>query len=83
MLTPLVWNLIGALGFTLCGIFGYSRFVPADGSSNWATYQSTCSTFWGGWAFLIGSVVQWWEAVQPAAGDQNKGPYELDAEKDG
>lgn len=60
------WNLIGAVGFTLCGIFGYSRFVPADGSSNWATYQSTCSTFWGGWAFLIGSLVQWWEAVQPA-----------------
>lgn len=22
------WNLVGAIGFTLCGIFGYSRFVP-------------------------------------------------------
>jgi hypothetical protein len=60
---------VGAIGFTLCGIFGYSRFFPSDPEqTNWATEQSACSTFWGGWAFLIGSIVQWWEAVQPAQG---------------
>jgi hypothetical protein len=50
------WNLIGALGFTLCGAFGYS-------SQSWAQYQSALSTFWGSWAFLIGSIAQWVEAL--------------------
>ncbi|EIW73039.1 hypothetical protein TREMEDRAFT_22078, partial [Tremella mesenterica DSM 1558] len=50
------WNLIGSLGFTLCGAFGYS---PSSG----LVYQSALSTFWGSWAFLIGSVVQTCEAV--------------------
>ncbi|CCA72523.1 hypothetical protein PIIN_06460 [Serendipita indica DSM 11827] len=76
------WNLVGAVGFTLCGIFGYSRFIPADGSSNWATYQSACSTFWGGWAFLVGSIVQWWEAVQPPRPQKNK-PTDVEAGSNG
>ncbi|KDQ54578.1 hypothetical protein JAAARDRAFT_160654 [Jaapia argillacea MUCL 33604] len=50
------WNFIGAVGFTLCGIFGYSL-------TSWRQYQSCLSTFWGGWAFLIGSTLQWYEAV--------------------
>lgn len=54
----LVWNLIGGIGFTLCGALGYA----AEASSG-AAYQSTLSTFWGGWAFLIGSVIQWYESV--------------------
>ena len=51
------WNLVGAVGFTLCGAFGLAQ------SKEWAQYQSACSTFWGSWAFLIGSIAQWIEAL--------------------
>ncbi|KAF8602588.1 hypothetical protein BDV93DRAFT_523957 [Ceratobasidium sp. AG-I] len=62
-LTSLGWhvglfNLIGAIGFLLCGAFGYAAL-----SSTKAEYQSALSTFWGGWAFLIGSGAQLWESV--------------------
>ncbi len=53
-----VWNLVGGVGFTLCAIFGYS-------TQHWRLYQSSLSTFWGSWAFLIGSAMQWWESVNP------------------
>lgn len=44
------WNLIGALGFTLCGAFGFA-------SSN-EVYESalTWSTFVGSWAFLVSQI---------------------------
>lgn len=51
-----VWNFVGGVGFTLSGIFGFYK-------AQWGMYQSALSTFWGGWAFLIGSVVQWYESV--------------------
>ncbi|OCF34900.1 hypothetical protein I317_05149 [Kwoniella heveanensis CBS 569] len=51
-----VWNLVGAIGFTLCGALGYS-------SSSGAVYQSGLSTFWGSWAFLLGSGCQLYEAI--------------------
>ncbi|KAF2871989.1 hypothetical protein BDV95DRAFT_493446 [Massariosphaeria phaeospora] len=51
-----VWNLIGGIGFTLCPAFGYDE-------SSWAQYQACLSTFWGSWAFLVGSVVQWYESL--------------------
>jgi hypothetical protein len=52
------WNLVGAVGFLLCGALGYSSGI------NYGTaYQSGCSTFWGSWAFLIGSVIQLYEAI--------------------
>jgi hypothetical protein len=51
------WNLVGAIGFALCGVFGIASSHP------WAEYQSGCSTFWGGWAFLIGSIIQWIECL--------------------
>lgn len=51
------WNLIGGLGFTLCPAFGYDR-------GSWAQYQAALSTFWGSWAFLIGSVLQWYESLE-------------------
>lgn len=54
-----IWNFIGGVGFGLSGAFGYG------GMATWAEYQSALSTFWGGWAFLIGSVVQWYECVNP------------------
>ncbi|KPI41591.1 uncharacterized protein AB675_9063 [Cyphellophora attinorum] len=52
------WNLIGGVGFTLCGALGF-----AAGSTG-AQYQASCSTFWGSFAFLIGSVLQLYESLQ-------------------
>ncbi|KAF6225778.1 hypothetical protein HO133_009780 [Letharia lupina] len=52
-----LWNLIGALGFTLCGALG-----PAYGNSG-AQYEASLATFWGSWAFLIGSLIQWYESL--------------------
>jgi len=51
-----LWNLIGAVGFTLCGALGYST---ASGE----VYQSALATFWGSWAFIIGSIIQVFESV--------------------
>jgi hypothetical protein len=59
-----IWNLIGGIGFTLCPAFGYDQ-------NSWAQYQACLSTFWGSWAFLIGSVIQWYESLQ-------KHPVEVD-----
>ncbi|KAH8881624.1 hypothetical protein GQ53DRAFT_848172 [Thozetella sp. PMI_491] len=42
-----LWNLVGALGFTLCGAFGFA--IDKDGME----YASTLSTFIGSWAFLV------------------------------
>ncbi|KAI0828527.1 hypothetical protein BC628DRAFT_1363072 [Trametes gibbosa] len=52
------WNLVGAVGFTLCGALGYGSLV-----SSGVNYQSVLSTFWASWAFLIGSVIQLWETL--------------------
>ncbi|KAI3396574.1 hypothetical protein diail_12023 [Diaporthe ilicicola] len=66
------WNLIGALGFTLCGALGF-----ASGSSQACETASLWSTFIGSWAFLtilardgsnkahyrIGSIIQWYESL--------------------
>lgn len=51
------WNLIGAFGFTLCGALG-----PASANTGVA-YESSLATFWGSWAFLIGSTIQWYESL--------------------
>ncbi|KAI1425802.1 hypothetical protein F5Y12DRAFT_745730 [Xylaria sp. FL1777] len=51
------WNLIGAFGFTVCGALGFAS------SNKAATYASDLSTFIGSWAFLIGSVIQWYESL--------------------
>ncbi|XAO22397.1 hypothetical protein I312_101167 [Cryptococcus bacillisporus CA1280] len=50
------WNLIGAIGFTLCGALGYS-------SASGMVYESDLATFWGSWAFLIGSAFQVTEVI--------------------
>lgn len=52
------WNLVGGVGFTLCPAFGYD-----SASNSWAQYQACLSTFWGSWAFLVGSVLQWYESL--------------------
>lgn len=58
------WNFIGAMGFLLCGCFGYS-------SASWAVFQASTSTFWGSFAFEIGSVIQLYESL-------DKSPVEVD-----
>jgi len=52
-----LWNLVGAIGFTLSGALG-----PAYGNSG-AEYEASLATFWGSWAFLIGSLIQWYESL--------------------
>ncbi|KAI0409984.1 hypothetical protein F4802DRAFT_542911 [Xylaria palmicola] len=52
------WNLIGALDFTACGALGFASGNHA------AAYASNLSTFIGSWAFLIGSLVQWYESLE-------------------
>lgn len=42
-----LWNLIGALGFTLCGALGFGISHPA------VEYALALSTFIGSWAFLV------------------------------
>jgi len=58
------WNLVGGIGFTLCPAFGYDE-------DSWAQYQACLSTFWGSWAFLVGSALQWYESLE-------KWPVEVD-----
>lgn len=52
------WNFIGGIGFTLCGALG-----PASSNSG-VLYEATLATFWGSWAFMIGSTIQWYESLQ-------------------
>lgn len=55
------FNGIGALGFTLSGAFGFTEnSTSCSGCARWGT---AFSTFWGGWAFLVGSYAMLLEAV--------------------
>ncbi|WIA14389.1 hypothetical protein OEZ85_002917 [Tetradesmus obliquus] len=60
------WNLVGSVGFWLSGLFGFWA-VP---SGRYQLGGTILSTFWGSYAFLIGSYVQLLEAV-------NKHPQSL------
>ena len=51
------WNLIGAIGFTLSGALGMAY------ASSGAQYEASLATWWGSWAFLIGSAIQWYECL--------------------
>ena len=44
--------------YRLCAIFGILSY---DSTGN--EYQSSLSTTWGSFAYLAGSVLQWYEAV--------------------
>lgn len=46
-----LWNLVGAIGFTLCGALGFGITHPG------VEYALTLSTFIGSWAFLVSSTV--------------------------
>lgn len=55
-----LWNLIGALGFTLCGALGF-----ASGSSQACEEASLWSTFIGSWAFLVRNYFPFFCAAAP------------------
>ncbi|OAP63311.1 hypothetical protein AYL99_02538 [Fonsecaea erecta] len=57
------WNLVGAFGFTLCGCLGMAY------KNSGAQFEAGLATFWGSWAFLIGSYLQLYESL-------NKNPVE-------
>lgn len=51
-----VWNLIGSVGWTLSASFGYCN-------THWCEYQSDLSLLWASVAFLVGSMLLWYEAL--------------------
>ncbi|KAG8887008.1 hypothetical protein FRB99_004325 [Tulasnella sp. 403] len=53
------WNMIGGFGFWFCGIFGIWREVGGK-YQKWGT---AFSTYWGSWAFLLGSYIQLFETL--------------------
>jgi hypothetical protein len=59
-------NTIGGFGFALCPIFGLL-------SPSWNLYQESVSTFWGSWAFLLGSFLQLYESLQKHPVDKKQG----------
>ncbi|KAK3685459.1 hypothetical protein B0T22DRAFT_465724 [Podospora appendiculata] len=54
-----LWNLVGAIGFTLCGALGFASENPA------VEYALTLSTYIGSWAFLVSFVVAKCHANKP------------------
>ncbi|KAK4104266.1 hypothetical protein N658DRAFT_493769 [Parathielavia hyrcaniae] len=52
------WNLLGGIGFTLCPAAGFGSEASLS-----LEHASALSTFIGSWAFLIGSVAQWYESL--------------------
>ena len=51
-----LWNLVGSAGFVFCALFGL--YAPV----HWSDFQFNCSYLWGSWAFLFGSMIQFWKA---------------------
>ena len=72
------WNLVGAIGFTMSGAFGYWKGSKGE-------YEAGLATFWGSWAFLIGSVAQWYESLvkHPVERDRGGGEVVVDGEGQG
>lgn len=54
------WNFIGSIGFTLCAAFAMISAMP---EAYWAEYQLAYSYLWGLAGFLLGSLIQWYEAL--------------------
>lgn len=51
-----LWNMIGSVGWTLSASFGYC-------SPSWCEYQSDLTLLWASFAFLVGSLLLWFEAL--------------------
>ena len=50
-----LWNLVGAIGFFLCGLFGLITNTPGLRTSSINYWGASFSTFWGSIAFLVAS----------------------------
>ncbi|KAK4542737.1 hypothetical protein LTR36_006309 [Oleoguttula mirabilis] len=61
-----VWSVVGSVGFELSAALGTASLLYAGA---WAEYQADLSSLWGSAAYLIGSSLQWYEAL-------NKNPVE-------
>lgn len=61
------WNLVGGIGFTLCGALGFAA------ANSGAVYQGSLATFWGSWCFLVGSAIQWYESLDKHPVDVEEG----------
>jgi len=62
------WNLVGAVGFTLCGALGFAQ----DGGGP-VEYALTLSTFVGSWAFLVSFVPRYMCVVLGCGEDADSG----------
>ena len=51
-----VWNMIGSIGWTLAAALGYCELSGCQ-------YQSDLTLIWASIAFLIGSLILWFEAL--------------------
>ncbi|KAI6885191.1 hypothetical protein KC360_g3858 [Hortaea werneckii] len=51
------FNMIGSVGWTLSAAFGYC-------TTSWCGYQGDLSLLWASVAYLIGSVLLWYEAME-------------------
>ncbi|KAK5128794.1 hypothetical protein LTR85_000127 [Meristemomyces frigidus] len=60
-----VWSIVGSVGFELSAAFGTASLY----TGSWAEYQADLSSMWGSAAYLFGSFMQWYEAL-------NKNPIE-------
>ncbi|KAL8243579.1 hypothetical protein R6Q59_009837 [Mikania micrantha] len=50
--------ITGSVGFLLCAIFGlYSN------DHEWAEFQSSMSSFWGSFFYMLSGLFQWYEAI--------------------
>lgn len=53
------WKLVGCIGFLISAVFG----PLGQHGMLFAENQSTIASFWGSWAILLGSLVQWYESL--------------------
>lgn len=69
------WNLVGAFGFTLCGALGMAY------NNSGAQFEAGLATFWGSWAFLIGSYLQLYESLSKHPVEQVSSMDEFNSRK--
>ncbi|GAA5895659.1 hypothetical protein JCM6882_000363 [Rhodosporidiobolus microsporus] len=58
-----MWNVVGGFGFFFSGLFGIFRQTSLADPSRYQYWGTAFSTFWGSWAFLIGSYLQLLETL--------------------
>jgi hypothetical protein len=63
-----VWSIAGSVGFELIACWGI-KALHSGKTAHWASYQSDLATLWGSGCYMVGSALQWYEAL-------NKSPVE-------